>query len=84
MSLKAVNPFDHAERIAVGLETLAADIRYGRLPQGVRKCLVVVTGPDALGPDALALCYYGAEASLAESLGMLELAKYELIQEARE
>jgi hypothetical protein len=81
MGLQSVPTIDQADRIASALEYMAADIRAGRTPFGVRKCLVVVAGPDSLRADNVGLMHFGSESSMIEVVGMLELAKIQAIED---
>lgn len=80
--LAAVATIDHAAQVAAGLEQVARDIREGKFPVAVRRCLVIVSGPDGASLDGVGMMHFGAETSLAETVGLLELAKIEAIDEA--
>lgn len=75
--IAGVPKIDHASQVADGLEAVARDVRAGRMPVTVRRCLVIVSGPDADG-DGVGAVYLGAKASMMETMGMLELAKIQL------
>lgn len=81
-SIATVASIDHAELIASGLEQIAADIRAGKLPVKPRRAHICLSGPDGKNHDGVASLYFGADSSLAEVLGMLELAKIEAIDGA--
>jgi hypothetical protein len=72
---------DHAEGIAHSLERLAADIRAGVTPVEPIRCLVILAGGGA-GADDVGMTFLGAEASPAEVIGLLELAKIQTIDDA--
>lgn len=79
-SIAPVASIDHAESIASGLEQIAADIRAGKLPVHPKRAHICLSGSDGKDYDAVASLYFGADCSLAEVLGMLELAKLEAIE----
>lgn len=81
-SIAPVATIDHAESIACGLEIIAADIRAGKLPVHPKRAHLCLSGPDGKDHDSVASLYFGADCSLAEMLGMLELAKIEAIDGA--
>lgn len=81
-SIAPVASIDHAESIACGLEQIAADIRAGKLPVHPKRAHITLSGPDGKDHDGVASLYFGADCSLAEVLGMLELAKMEAIDSA--
>lgn len=78
--IAAIASIDHAESIASGLEQIAADIRAGKLPVHPKRAHICLSGPDGKDHDSVASLYFGADCSLAEVLGMLELAKLEAIE----
>jgi len=73
--LGKVATIDHAATIAAGLEYVAGEIRAGRFPFRVERCIVVVSGRCQSSGDDIAMTYLGADASTAEVVGMLEMAK---------
>jgi len=80
-ALGVVPKVDHSESIAASLERLANDIRAGVTPIAPIRCLVVLGGA-ASGADDVGMTFFGAEASTAEVVGMLELAKINAIDES--
>jgi hypothetical protein len=80
-TLGIVPKVDHAESIAASLERMAADIRADALPVNPIRCLVILGGATS-GADDIAATFFGADASTAEVVGMLELAKIQTIDES--
>ncbi len=77
-SVPRINP---AEQIAAGLEEIAREVRAGSFPFPITRCLIVVSGPDAGRTDNVGLTFFGADCSLAETVGLLELAKFQAMEE---
>lgn len=73
---------DYPERVAAGLERVAAQIRNGEMPYMTMRAIVVLAGRGH-GPgitDVVDPHFIGPETSVYEVLGILELAK---LQEAQ-
>ena len=80
-ALGTVPKIDHVELIASGLEQLAAQVSAGQLPIVPSRAFITFAARDA-GMDGVCSAFYGAEANLAETVGMLELAKISAIDDA--
>lgn len=78
--IRSLKPVDHAERIAAGLIELAGDIRAGKL-KPIRAGVVFSISPPGEGHDDVGFCFYGADASSNEMVGLLEQAKFTLLSE---
>lgn len=74
-AIGTVPKIDHAERIAAGMEQIAADIRKGQFAFDPTRCVIIVSGRAAHRADDFAVAFFGAETGTAEVVGMLELAK---------
>ena len=74
-SLAGVAAVDHASRVADGLEGLAAQIRAGRFRFEVLRGVVVLGGRSPGPADDFDTSFFGAEASVFEVVGLLEMAK---------
>ncbi len=73
--LGAVPKIDNAERIAAGLEQIAGEIRRGEFAFDPSRCVIIVSGRAVQRADDFAIAFFGTDASTAEVVGMLELAK---------
>lgn len=71
----------HADAIADGLEQMAQDIRAGKLRFLPTRCAVIMSG-RAGEHDDFVFGFYGAETGTAQVVGMLELAKFNVIDDA--
>jgi hypothetical protein len=76
-TLTRVTPIDHSAAIAAQLEGLAADIRAGRSDPPNRGVLVLAGISGKLDFVEFEAC--GGPVSCAELVGMLELAKQQVI-----
>lgn len=76
-TLVRVVPVDHSASIATQLEALAADIRAGRADPPNRGVLVLAGVSGKLDFVEFEAC--GGPTSCAELVGMLELAKQQVI-----
>lgn len=74
-SIAQVAKIDHRETVASGLEGLADDIRSGKVRFTAERCVIVLSARGAAGCDDFRMTYFGADASMAELVGLLELAK---------
>lgn len=82
--LSRVPAVDPAASIADALEEMARDIRAGATPFAATRCVVILAGGEPGGEFAdLAVACLGSDKSLLTDLGMLEMAKIELIEGAR-
>lgn len=79
-SLSSVARIDAATLVADGLERVARDLRDCKLPLDVRRCLIVLSEPDGRDHDGIAMIHFGIEASMAETVGVLELAKLQAME----
>lgn len=80
--LASIASINHAAMVADGLELIASEIRAGKFSVPVRRCLLIVSGPDGMTMDGVGLIHFGADTSLAETVGLLEIAKIEAIDAA--
>lgn len=71
----------HADAIADGLEQMAKDIRAGKLRFLPTRCAVIMSG-RAGEHDDFVFGFYGADTCTAQVVGMLELAKFSVIDDA--
>lgn len=76
--LNAVPQANHGAVIADALERLADDIRAGRQFPPTR-CIVVLARRASRDADDFAVGYYGGELGIIELVGLMELAKQELV-----
>lgn len=73
---------DQAGRIAAGLERLIVDIRAGTFLLDPSCCVIVLQGRVAHLGDDFAVASFGAKTGIAEMVGLLELAKLQIIRDA--
>jgi hypothetical protein len=80
----AVASIDPAEDIAKALQQFAADIRAGTFPVPVTRALLIVSAPDGPQSDGVGMLELGPGISTIAKVGLLEIAKHQLLIEAGE
>lgn len=80
-SIASAPRIDPAESIAAALESIARQIRTGGLAVHPSHCVIALMGRDG-DEDDVAATYFGAGSGAAQVLGMLELAKMQLLEDS--
>lgn len=80
-NLRAIDSVNPAELIANGLTELAEDVRSGKI-NALRVGVVFSSRVPGKDEDQVAFCFYGAQASSAEMVGLLAQCQFELMSQS--